>query len=152
MAEDSKLRETPNVLMAAAHIGERREVRYAIPVAIVVTGTGRNGQMLHEPTVTTNISEWGCAFPLSVELAMDDIIAVRVTPPAAPESARQSLFQVVRVTPQEGGWIVGAWKIDNEGLWGADLGRTAQPDEGNRELRNYRDAKYGPRLRRNSDE
>jgi hypothetical protein len=35
-------------------------------------------------------------------------------------SSAKSLFQVVRVTPEDDGWVVGAWKMDDEKVWSAE--------------------------------
>jgi PilZ domain len=99
---------------------ERREERFAIAIEIEVSGIGRDGKAFHQRTVTTNVSIWGCAFPLSVELKPDDIIAVRMISTTAKELPQtgQAMFQVVRVTREADGWAVAAWKMDGGDAWG----------------------------------
>jgi hypothetical protein len=107
---------------------QRREQRFEIAIQIEVSGIGRNGKAFHERTVTSNVSEWGCAFPLSVELNPDDIVAVRVistnTTEAAPTG--QAMFQVVRVRRDKDGWVVGAWKMDAGDRWATTIQKIAK--------------------------
>jgi len=123
--------------MASAHLGERREVRYTLPIEVKLIGLDRNGEVFHERTFTRNVSGWGCVFLLSIELKTEDIFALRAISPDAREmaQARQSLFQVVRATPEGNGWLVAAWKMDEGNPWGNRLESLAEPEEGNRELR-----------------
>jgi hypothetical protein len=111
--------------MATVHLHERREARYSVPIAIEVSGISREGQPFHERTFTLDVSQWGCGFKIPVELKKDDIVALRVVPESpetAPltKSSAKSLFQVVRVTPEDDGWVVGAWKMDDEKVWSAE--------------------------------
>jgi hypothetical protein len=115
--------------MATVHLHERREARYSVPIAIEVSGISPEGQPFHERTFTLDVSQWGCGFKIPVELKKDDIVALRVVPEsskAAPLtmssaiSSAKSLFQVVRVTPEDDGWVVGAWKMDDEKVWSAE--------------------------------
>ena len=118
-------------VMASAHLAERREVRYELPFAIEVTGLDHQGAVFHERTTTRNVSEWGCGFVLSVQLKTDDMIAVRLSDrsAAAPAQMRQSVFQVRHVERRSDGWLIGAWKMDDNDLWGADLETLGQPEE-----------------------
>jgi hypothetical protein len=75
--------ETP---MASAHLSERREMRYEVPIEIEISGLDRKGLVFHERTLTRNVSEWGCGFTTLVELKVDDIIALRVFCPEVEES------------------------------------------------------------------
>jgi hypothetical protein len=74
------------------------------------------------------VSEWGCAFPLSVELKPDDIIAVRVISKdmSEPAPTEQTMFQVVRVQRNQDGWEVGAWKMDGGDAWAATIQKIAR--------------------------
>ena len=120
-------------VMASAHLEERREVRYEVPFEIEVTGLDHQGAVFHERTITRNVSEWGCGFLLSVQLKTDDMIAVRLRErsPAGPAQMRQSVFQVRHVARDPGGWLIGAWKMDDNDLWGADLETLGKPEEDN---------------------
>ena len=140
--------------MASAHLQERREVRYAVPIAIEVSGICRDGEVFHERTSTSNVSEWGCGFLLSVELKAEDIVAVRVARSDAQESpeARQTLFQVVRVAREEGAWLVGAWRMGSENPWGVELESFAKPEAGDLEARRERNSGSGGRTRRDKDQ
>ena len=107
--------------MATVHLHERREARYSVPSAIEVSGISREGQPFHERTFTLDVSQWGCGFKIPVELKKDDIVALRVLPANAEAvPSAKSLFQVVRVTPEDDGWVVGAWKMDDEKMWSAE--------------------------------
>jgi len=107
--------------MATVHLHERREARYSVPIAIEVSGISREGQPFHERTFTLDVSQWGCGFKIPVELKKDDIVALRVVPGSSETAPlTKSLFQVVRVTPEDDGWVVGAWKMDDEKVWGAE--------------------------------
>jgi hypothetical protein len=121
-----------DVRMLMTHKGERREVRYAVPIEIEVSGIDPNGAVFHEPTSTRNVSQWGCAFLLSIELKTDDIVSVCVASPDIGKfgPALQSLFQAVRVTHEEDGWLVGGWKIDSGDVQGTDLEKIAKGKEG----------------------
>jgi hypothetical protein len=140
--------------MAAASLAMRYEPRYAVPIEIEVTGIDRNREAFHECTFTKNVSEWGCAFLLSVELKKDDIISLRVASADQEETepARQSLFQVVRVTRKENGWLVGTWKMENKDVWGAHLNKMDNHEEGALEAGKEGPARRVERLRKDKDQ
>ena len=144
----------PHQRMAAANLAVRYEPRYAVPIEIEVTGIDRNREVFHERTFTKNVSEWGCAFLLPVELKKDDIISVRVASADKEETepALQSLFQVVRVTREENGWLVGTWKMENKDVWGANLEKIDNHEEGALESSNEGTAKRVERLRKDKDQ
>ncbi len=107
--------------MATVHLHERREARYSVPIAIEVSGISPEGQPFHERTFTLDVSQWGCGFKIPMELKKDDIVALRVVPTSSETAPlAKSLFQVVRVTPEDDGWVVGAWKMDDEKVWSAE--------------------------------
>jgi hypothetical protein len=143
----------PDVLMATAHLEERRETRYTVPIEIDVSGIDCGGKVFHERTFTRNVSEWGCGFLLSVELKMDDLIALRVASRAPEKRAQagQSLFQVRHVERHDTGWLVGAWKMDSENLWGANLEEIGEPDEAAVESRRQRTTKPDEHARKDKD-
>lgn len=123
MPGDLKTRKVLDVRMASAHLQERRETRYPVPVDIEVTGI-RNGEVFHSRTVTRNVSDWGCSFVIPFELKPEDIVAIRVVSGSDdPSNTTQSLFQLVRITEDPDGWLIGAWKLDGKNLWGAALER-----------------------------
>ena len=140
--------------MAAASLAMRYEPRYAVPIEIEVTGIDRNKEAFHERTFTKNVSEWGCAFLLSVELKKDDIISLRVASADKEESepALQSLFQVVRITREQNGWLVGTWKMENKDVWGAHLKKIDNQEEGALESSKEWTAKRVERLRKDKDQ
>ncbi|MGA8220249.1 MAG: PilZ domain-containing protein [Candidatus Acidiferrales bacterium] len=115
--------------LASAHLQERRESRYAAKIEIEVSGINASGQMFHERTVTTNVSEWGCGFLLPIELKAGDIIVIRVNSADAPAAAHQAMFQVMRVQQEAGIWTVGAWKLEGSDLWGGELERLGKLEE-----------------------
>jgi hypothetical protein len=123
--------------MATVHLQRRRELRYRVPIEIEISGIKPNGEAFHERTFTRNVSEWGCGFVTSIEMKEDDMIALRVASRDAEETtqARQSLFQVRRVTPEKDRWLVGAWKMDTGNVWGMDLEKMAEPEGGEIESR-----------------
>ena len=133
----------PESQMAAAHLLERREPRYAINIEIAVSGIDRNGEVFHERAVTTNVSEWGCAFLLSIELRKDDILALRVisSDKAQRNSPPATMFQVMRVIPEGDLWFVGAWKMDAADVWGSALETAAEPEQTAFRSRNAADRK-----------
>ncbi len=106
--------------LAAAYLRERFEERYDIQIEIEVSGIDKNEKVFHEVTITQDISNSGCAFLLSIELKVDDIVSLRMVSRGAGETAPvcPSLFQVLRVKRQGNGWLVGAWKIDDGNVWG----------------------------------
>jgi hypothetical protein len=121
MSPQDEQEEERDSRMATVHLHERREARYSVPIAIEVSGISREGQPFHERTFTLDVSQWGCGFKIPVELKKDDIVALRVLPANAEAvPSAKSLFQVVRVTPEDDGWVVGAWKMDDEKVWGAE--------------------------------
>jgi hypothetical protein len=130
VSEHRKNAETSDRSLALAHPRRRREARYTKPIAIEVSGIGRNGKPFHERTFTTNVSGEGCGFTTSVELKADDIVALTVTLQKSDASTqtRQSLFQIMRVMREATGWLVGAWKIDSGDFWGSDLAEIAAKD------------------------
>jgi hypothetical protein len=138
----------------SAYLAERREKRYSLPVEVEVSGIDRDGQVFRERTLTRNVSEWGCGFPVSVELKADDIIALRVIYSDVVKSpeVRQSLFQVRSVTREENGWLVGAWKVDEGKVWGTDLEKIAESEQGAADSRKEETAKHKDRPRRDADQ
>lgn len=122
---------------------ERREMRYALAIEIEVSGIDRNGEIFREQAVTTNVSEWGCQFLLSMELKRDDIISLRMGFSGKDGLApvQSSPFQVVRVTRDEGGWLVGAWKLGGSDIWGTALQEIVKGSGGVDELRKGRTAR-----------
>jgi len=86
--------------------------------------------------MTRDISSWGCGFLTSVELKPDDILAIRPISNSDPQApTRKSVFQVRRVSREGSGWLVGAWKIDQEDVWGATLESRLNPHTGTLEQR-----------------
>jgi hypothetical protein len=122
----------PDTRMSEVHMGERREVRYQIPIEIEVSGINHNGEVFHERMLTRDVSEWGCAFGMSVEVRVDQLISLRVISSGTRETPthRPSTFQVVRVTQEDSGWLVGVWKIDKSDVWGVDFDKMAKTEEG----------------------
>ena len=149
--KDGKL---PDAHLAAAYLQERRDVRYAIPIELEVSGINQKGAVFHERTFTRDVSEWGCSFVLSIELKADNIISICMATRDADERSpkRQSLFQVLRVTQEEDGWLVGAWKMDGESVWGTELGKLVCHEEGTTKSRQDRMAEHGERQRQDSDQ
>ena len=140
MAERSEVKAR-DAEMASAHRSERREERFALPFEIEVSGIDCEGAVFHATVQTRNVSRWGCGFVSPIELRKDDIVAVRV---ASPEEAgamkRPTIrFQVVRVERETGGWGVGAWKMDQDDMWGIELDKLAQPQGGGTMLRKQKD-------------
>lgn len=137
MAVKQKSSKAADTRLASAHLQERREARYTVPFDIEVSGIDQDGEVFHERTITRNVSEWGCGFLLSLELKPEDILAIRLVFKSAdkPPRPRQSLFQVVRVTREQNGWLVGAWKMDSENIWGVEPEKIARAERGNPELR-----------------
>jgi len=140
-------------VMASSHLQERREVRYELPFEIEVSGLDHQGAVFHERTITRNVSEWGCGFLLSVQLKADDMIAVRLCDRSLAESAqtRQSVFQVRHVERYSGGWLIGAWKMDSNDLWGADLESLGKPEEDKLASREHGTSQCQERLRRDTN-
>jgi hypothetical protein len=120
----------PDQRQDCAGVENRREVRYELPIKIEISGIDRNGEVFHVQTLTRDVSKRGCRFPMSVEVKVDDIIALHVVSSPAGESAeaRQSLFQVLHVNREKDGWLVGAWKMDDRNEWGIDLEKAIKTD------------------------
>ena len=138
MSERTKDALASDAAMASVHLSERREVRYPIAFEIEVSGVTRDGQPFHERTETINVSEWGCAFYSSVGLCKDDIVGVRrlFKKEERPGLKQlQAFFQVVRVERKAEGWLVGAWKLESDDVWGIDLTKLAEPDDAQLERR-----------------
>jgi len=137
VTSDLKDEHTSRTYLASAHMKERRESRYAAKIDIEVSGIDPNGKIIHERTITSNISEWGCGFSLRGEVKMGDILLVRVISEREekPRPARQAMFQVVRVAHEEEGWLVGAWKMDSSDLWGGHLEELGRLEQSVREAR-----------------
>jgi hypothetical protein len=139
--------------MATVHLEQRRELRYRVLIEIEISGINPKGEPFHERTVTRNVSEWGCGFMTSIELKENDMVALRVASRDAGESvhARQTLFQVRRVTREGDGWMVGAWKMESGNVWGADLEKIAGPEEGDPESRKGGSAQGGEQREEDTD-
>jgi hypothetical protein len=139
--------------MATVHLEQRRELRYRVPIEIEISGISPTGEPFHERTVTRNVSEWGCGFVTSIELKENDMVALRVASRDTEESvhARQTLFQVRRVTREKDGWLVGAWKMESGNVWGADLEKIAEPVEGDLESREGGSTQAGEQRKDDAD-
>jgi hypothetical protein len=133
--------------LASAHLQERREARHQARIEIEVSGIDPNGQMFQEQTVTTNVSEWGCGFMLSIELKPGDIVVVRVKATDQGEGPRQAMFQVMRAQHEESGWAVGAWKLKSGNIWGAQLEKLGKPEESSPSARKAGTDDFGNRRR-----
>ena len=70
---------------------------------------------------------------LSFELKREDLVSIKVLDGGSGES-RHSLYQVTRATEQLGHWVMGAWKLGAEDMWGAELEKLAAT-EARREFR-----------------
>lgn len=112
-----------NAHIAAAYLRERWGVRYKRRIRVEVSGINRHGEAFHESTFTRDVSEWGCTFLWPNQLAVNDMISIRTVgePATGREPARQSLFQVLRVTRDEGNWLVAAWKLEDGQPWEAGV-------------------------------
>jgi hypothetical protein len=109
--------------MASAHARQRRESRYEVAFPIEVSGI-RDGEPFRERTFTRNVSEWGIGFRLSFELKREDLVSIKVLDGRSGEP-RHSLYQVTRASEQLGHWVMGAWKLGAEDMWGAELEKLA---------------------------
>ncbi len=123
--------------MASVHRSERREERFALPFEIEVSGINGEGAVFHMTVQTRNVSRWGCGFLSPIELRKDDIVAIRVASPEEEGAGKRPTirFQVVRVEREKDGWGVGAWKMDQDDVWGIELDKLAQPQGGGAVLR-----------------
>lgn len=154
MPGEEKDNKERDVRMATAHLSERRESRYTVPIEIEISGVTQSGEVFHERTFTRDVSQWGCGFVTTVDLKADDMIALRVASRESGESvhARQSLFQVRRVSREDEGWLVGAWKMDSGDVWGADLKKIAKTEEGGLESRKEESAEDGDSVPRDAEQ
>ena len=145
--------KVPDSRMAEVHMGERREVRYEIPIEIEISGINHDGEVFHERMLTKDVSEWGCAFRMSVEVRIDDLISLRVISSNTRDTQNQrpSAFQVVRVTQEDIGWLVGVWKIDKSDVWGIDFDNMHKTDEGSPEIRKQETARPVKQLEKDAD-
>ncbi len=140
MAERSEVKQR-DAKMASAHRSERREERFALPFEIEVSGINGDGTVFHLTVQTRNVSRWGCGFLSPIELRKDDIVAVKVASPEKAGAVKRPTirFQVVRVEQEKDGWGVGAWKMDQDDVWGIELDKLAQPQGGGAILRKTKD-------------
>jgi len=155
MPEQQKDDEPSGLERSIGRLEDRRDIRFEVPIEIEVSGIDRNHHVFHELTRTQNVSEWGCAFLLSVELKADDIVSLRVTSPEASEfaAARRSPFQIMRVSREKNGWLVGAYKVDNGDVWGVNLEQISKHlEECAQKSRLEADAKPGKQPRRDADQ
>ncbi len=102
----------------------RREPRSVAELPLTVCGFRADGRLFCEVGTTRNVSPSGCRLHLRTLPQADTTLALRVIPEntSAVQSARQFLFQVVWLEPEEGGWAIGA-----QALGDADLHRAAFP-------------------------
>jgi hypothetical protein len=123
--------------LGGAHLQERREPRYNVHIAIEVSGITRDNRAFHERTATVNVSEWGCAFPVSSSLELNEIVTLRLIPVEgqAVPSNRRVLFQVVRSVPEADHWMIAAWKLEPGDFWGIALGDVTRPETSRRDDR-----------------
>lgn len=129
-------KQPESFVLANAHLEERREQRFEIAVEIEISGVSQIGNLFQERTMTRDISSWGCGFLTSVELKPDDIVAIRPISKNDPQApTHKSVFQVRRVSHEGSGWLVGAWKIDQQDVWGTLLESQINPHGGTREQR-----------------
>ncbi|HEV2314872.1 MAG TPA: PilZ domain-containing protein [Candidatus Acidoferrales bacterium] len=102
-----------------ANQDRRREPRLPLSVPIEVTGFGTDARFFRELTTTIDISESGCCFRLQRELPRGGIVAIRVMLKeyAKNELARPLLYQITRALEDQNCWLVGAAKLQPEGIW-----------------------------------
>lgn len=98
---------------------KRQEPRFAMAIAIELSGVDGQGEAFCEQVMTSSASEWGFGFNLAVDLGVNAIVAVRVMDADAhcPPDGRPVLFQIVRVEREKDSWKMGAWKMDAEREW-----------------------------------
>ncbi len=123
MADNTKSELRGAAGTAEPHSNQRRERRYPLLIPIEVSGIGKDGRPFHENTVTSDVSERGCRFGLSTELEKDSIVAIRVlrTLAGAPGDSRMVMFQIIHARQERNSWILGAWTLQPEVLWCADI-------------------------------
>jgi hypothetical protein len=111
--------------MGGAHSLERRETRYSLAIEIWVEGIDANGGIFHFGAVTRDVSEWGCSFSASTEIDVDDIVSIKLreSSKGRADSGAPTLFQVVRVKRENRGWLIGSWRLNDEGPWSAEIER-----------------------------
>src|SRR5262249_32815781 len=115
--------DAPQNAAAPKYDKERREARYRIPFEIEVSGIDRDGRIFRQETQTHSVSAWGCGFFSATPLKKGDIISIRVLSGPGKQSGftPQLPYQVVHVQRKEQNWEVGAVKMEEGEMWGADL-------------------------------
>ncbi len=106
-------------LSVEASRDRRREKRIPLVFPIEVSGFDRYGRFFSERTVTADVSESGCRFPLKTEVERGAVVAIKLvsrhTNRTQPD--RPLLFKVARVVEESKGWTLGAAKLQPESLW-----------------------------------
>jgi hypothetical protein len=110
-------------LRTVATHDRRREERIDLELPIEVCGFDPYLRFFTERTETRNVSDWGCQFPLRIEVSEEAVLAIRVIRQNGDgESASKSaLFRVVRVRPETEGILLQAHKIQPYDIWNTEL-------------------------------
>jgi hypothetical protein len=106
----------------------RQWPRFSIAIPIEVSGLDGGGEPFCERVMSMDVSEWGLGFKLRFALEMDAFVMVRVIEGDVhcPPSGEPVVFQVRRAQPDNGGCLVGVWKMDAERPWCVGLPEAAE--------------------------
>jgi hypothetical protein len=101
----------------------RREQRVLSAFRVEVCGFNRFGRFFTERTLTSNVSDGGCQFSLQMEVEPRSVVALRVIERrnGREMDSRPALFQVERIVPQAGKWILGVSKLLPVPVWGVEF-------------------------------
>lgn len=92
----------------------RRGKRVGMTYAITIRGLSC-GEYFAEETRTTNVSEHGCCFETTHQLARGDIVSLEVR---GRVHLGPSTFEVMRVSGGPDHWVIGAMLLETTNVWG----------------------------------
>jgi len=105
--------------IATSPYERRRRKRLFLSFPVEISGVDKHGRKFMERTKTEDISDAGCRMHIKSPLRSGDFVDIQLVPPPAVRSAdgNSMRFQIVWVQPENGGWAIGAKKVDKEKMW-----------------------------------
>jgi hypothetical protein len=109
--------------VTTAKLESRREPRIDLHFPIEVSGFDCRRKHFTERTITLEVSNSGCRFPLHAHVENHSAIALRVLlhSRGVETDLRPVLFEVMHVEAADLGWTVTAVKLQNGQVWPVDL-------------------------------
>jgi len=100
----------------AGGISEAKEKGFSVETAIEVSGFDRDGRLITQRAVTSEVTRAGCRFSLAIEIDRTSLIAIRPMARGTGfrNDATPALFQVASIEQEKDGWVLLAVALQPE--------------------------------------